>query len=60
MAAHSGTPRPRKLALKEKQRVALLHAPAFVALLGPLPEGVNATTTRGRTGVGGGERAAPP
>jgi hypothetical protein len=40
MAGYSGTPLPKKLGIKEKQRVALVNAPAnFAALLGDLPTG---------------------
>ena len=40
MAGYSGTPLPKKLGIKEKQRVALVNAPAdFAATLGDLPTG---------------------
>ena len=38
MAGYSGTPLPKKLGFKEKQRVALINAPAdFATTLGELP-----------------------
>lgn len=41
MAGYSGTPLPKKLGLKEKQRVALVNPPTdFAATLGELPAGV--------------------
>lgn len=41
MAGYSNTPLPKKLGIKEKQRVALINAPAaFSATLGALPPGV--------------------
>ena len=40
-AGYSGTPLPRKLGIREGDRVALLHAPeGFDAVLGELPPGV--------------------
>jgi hypothetical protein len=40
-AGYSGTPLPRKLGIREGDRVALLRAPEdFGATLGPLPQGV--------------------
>ncbi len=43
MAGYSGTPLPKKLGLKEQQRLALLHAPAGFSL-GALPDGVRTST----------------
>ncbi|HEY8206954.1 MAG TPA: hypothetical protein VIG99_05715 [Myxococcaceae bacterium] len=43
MAGYSGTPLSKKLGLKEKQRLALLHAPASFSL-DPLPDGVQTST----------------
>jgi len=43
MAGYSGTPLPKKLGLKEKQRLLLLHAPAGFSH-GALPEGVRTGT----------------
>jgi hypothetical protein len=41
-AGYSGTPLPRKLGIKEDQRVAVLNAPeGFAATLGELPEHVS-------------------
>jgi hypothetical protein len=40
MAGYSGTPLPKKLGLKENQRIALVNAPAgFEKTLGVLPKG---------------------
>jgi hypothetical protein len=50
VAGYSGTPLPRKLGIKPRQRIAFLDAPPeFAEALGPLPEGVDAprTTLRG-------------
>lgn len=39
MAGYSGTPLPKKLGLKENQRIALIHAPAnFQKTLGEIPQ----------------------
>ena len=43
MAGYSGTPLPKKLGLKEQQRLVLLHAPAGFSL-GALPDGVQTST----------------
>jgi hypothetical protein len=41
MAGYSGTPLPKKLGIKEGQRVAVLRAPTgFARTLGALPDGV--------------------
>jgi hypothetical protein len=41
MAGYSGTPLPKKLGIKEGDRMAILPAPAgFHNYLGPLPDGV--------------------
>lgn len=41
MAGYSGTPLPKKLGLKENQRVAVINAPAdFQRTLGDIPENV--------------------
>jgi CheY-like chemotaxis protein len=46
-AGYSGTPLPKKLAIKEGHSVVLLHAPAdFAATLGDLPRGVKLSTRR--------------
>jgi hypothetical protein len=51
MAGYSGTPLPKKLGIKEGQRVALLGSPAgFERTLGELPEGV--AVQRGLSGNG--------
>jgi hypothetical protein len=43
MAGYSGTPLPRKLGIREGDKVAFPGAPAsFATALGPLPEGVKA------------------
>ncbi len=40
-AGYSGTPLPRKLGIREKTRLTILHAPGgFKETLGPLPPGV--------------------
>ena len=42
MAGYSGTPLPKKLGIKENQRIALLNAPKdFLPELGDLPEGTS-------------------
>ena len=42
MAGYSGTPLPKKLGIKENQRIALLNAPKdFLPELGELPEGTS-------------------
>src|SRR5262245_50849519 len=43
MVGYSGTPLPKKLGLKEAQRLALLNAPAGFSL-GALPDGVRTST----------------
>jgi len=43
MAGYSGTPLPKKLGLKEAQRLALLNAPAGFSL-GALPDGAQTST----------------
>ena len=48
MAGYSGTPLPRKLGIKEGQRVALVDAPDHVEeLLGELPSGARVTRRAG-------------
>ncbi|HYV48537.1 MAG TPA: DUF3052 domain-containing protein [Myxococcaceae bacterium] len=44
MAGYSGTPLPKKLGLKEKQRLALVNAPAGFSL-GALPDEVETATS---------------
>jgi len=45
MAGYSGTPLPKKLGIKENQRIALLNAPKnFLPELGELPEGASIVT----------------
>jgi hypothetical protein len=44
MAGYSGTPLPKKLGLKEKQRLALVNAPAGFSL-GALPDEVQSSTS---------------
>ena len=45
MAGYSGTPLPKKLGIKENQRIALLNAPKdFLPELGDLPEGTSIVT----------------
>ena len=45
MAGYSGTPLPKKLGIKENQRIALLSAPKdFLPELGNLPEGTSIVT----------------
>ena len=52
-AGYSGTPLPRKLGIKEGQRVAVVSAPAgFDDTLGALPDGVQVRrSARGRHDV---------
>jgi hypothetical protein len=48
-AGYSGTPLPKKLGIKEGDRVALLREPdGFRETLGELPDGVHITTRAGR------------
>jgi hypothetical protein len=53
MAGYSGTPLPKKLAIKEGHRLALLDAPdGFDRTLGELPDGVETrTSARGKADV---------
>ncbi|MCP3978344.1 MAG: DUF3052 domain-containing protein [bacterium] len=50
MAGYSGTPLPKKLGIKDEQRLALIHAPrGFATTLGKLPAGVKSSRDmRGR------------
>jgi len=48
-AGYSGTPLPRKLGIKEGEKLALLRAPEnFREALGELPDGVSVSTRTGR------------
>jgi hypothetical protein len=49
MAGYSGTPLPRKLGIKEGNRIALLGAPKGFADGLELPDGVRAATTLGKS-----------
>jgi hypothetical protein len=53
MAGYSGTPLPRKLGIKEEDRVAVINAPSgFEVSLGELPDGVTVkAAARGKLDV---------